>query len=356
MKPKTMVLMVIAVVCGLGASYMTSQLLADRAGPPEKPKVAVFVAKKQIEIGTPLKNAKDLFEVKMVTEGDEPKTAVKDLDNIKDKYAKAIRKGQYFMLEDVTDEQSQLQVPEGFRAVGVRVNTEAIAGGFAALPGSRVDLIYHVRRGGDDETHSGILLEDVLVLGADAIHKRDDAVSAITASVVTLALKPKEMLTVDLAMASGTLRLVLRKFGDKSLADTTKVTTNQMLHGKGDEKDGKKGEFSEKVVSALAAPAVPVAPNPIESKPVVERPKYRKHMVTVHDASGLRRIAVLVDERGEPVLEDVTKANEDEGVDLPPPPKAQDRPLTPPTPAAPAPQVGQTPAPVTPAAVAGKKF
>ncbi len=35
MKPKTMILMVVAVVCGLGASYMTSRLLADRsrAGP-----------------------------------------------------------------------------------------------------------------------------------------------------------------------------------------------------------------------------------------------------------------------------------------------------------------------------------
>ena len=30
MKPKTMILMVVAVVCGLGASYMTSKLLADR--------------------------------------------------------------------------------------------------------------------------------------------------------------------------------------------------------------------------------------------------------------------------------------------------------------------------------------
>ena len=34
MKPKTMILMVVAVVCGLAASYMTSRLLADKATPP----------------------------------------------------------------------------------------------------------------------------------------------------------------------------------------------------------------------------------------------------------------------------------------------------------------------------------
>ena len=30
MKPKTLILMVVAVTCGLGASYMTSRLLAER--------------------------------------------------------------------------------------------------------------------------------------------------------------------------------------------------------------------------------------------------------------------------------------------------------------------------------------
>ena len=44
MKPKTLILMVVAVSCGLGASYMTSRLLADREQDVEK--VAVLIAKK----------------------------------------------------------------------------------------------------------------------------------------------------------------------------------------------------------------------------------------------------------------------------------------------------------------------
>ncbi len=46
MKPKTMMLMVVAIGCGLAASYMTSKLLAERNNAQtEEPKVKVLVAK-----------------------------------------------------------------------------------------------------------------------------------------------------------------------------------------------------------------------------------------------------------------------------------------------------------------------
>ena len=50
MKPKTLVLMVVAVTCGLGASYMTSRLLAER-NTDDAEKIAVLVAKRQIDTG-----------------------------------------------------------------------------------------------------------------------------------------------------------------------------------------------------------------------------------------------------------------------------------------------------------------
>ena len=34
MKPRTMILLVVAIVCGLAASYMTNRLLADKGTPP----------------------------------------------------------------------------------------------------------------------------------------------------------------------------------------------------------------------------------------------------------------------------------------------------------------------------------
>ena len=62
MKPKTMILMVVAIGCGLGASYMTSRLLAERGQHQEIRTVTVMVAKKNLEMGTSLKTAAELFD------------------------------------------------------------------------------------------------------------------------------------------------------------------------------------------------------------------------------------------------------------------------------------------------------
>ena len=74
MKPKTLILMVVAVTCGLVASYMTSRLLADRGR--ESTKVAVLVAKKTISQGDLLKIPEELFEERWFAQGDEPKLAI----------------------------------------------------------------------------------------------------------------------------------------------------------------------------------------------------------------------------------------------------------------------------------------
>src|SRR2546430_3518288 len=75
MKPKTLILMVVAVTCGLGASYMTSRLLAERQ-PEETEKVPILVLKKNLDMGTTIKKVDDFFEVKQFTKGEEPKNAI----------------------------------------------------------------------------------------------------------------------------------------------------------------------------------------------------------------------------------------------------------------------------------------
>ena len=58
MKPKNMILLAVAIGCGLGASYLTSQLLANR----EKvvPNVKVLVAKKRLPGYTLIKDPEAL--------------------------------------------------------------------------------------------------------------------------------------------------------------------------------------------------------------------------------------------------------------------------------------------------------
>src|SRR5262245_43573910 len=88
MKPKTMILMVVAVVCGLGASYMTSQMLANQQNQPqeeEQDRVTVLFAKKNVQMGDPIKNPEELFVSKTVPRDSVPQNAISDPKALKGK-------------------------------------------------------------------------------------------------------------------------------------------------------------------------------------------------------------------------------------------------------------------------------
>ena len=67
MKPKTLVLMILAIVCGLVASYMTSQLLAQN-----NEEVVVFKAKKRFTQWSTIRDAHDMFEAGKILKKNAP--------------------------------------------------------------------------------------------------------------------------------------------------------------------------------------------------------------------------------------------------------------------------------------------
>ena len=91
MKPKTLILTVVAVTCGLGASYMTSQLLANRE-PEVKETVKVLVAKRNLNMGDLIKNPQDMFEQKPVAKEQAPRDAVLNFDDLKGRVLKIPRR------------------------------------------------------------------------------------------------------------------------------------------------------------------------------------------------------------------------------------------------------------------------
>jgi len=232
MKPKTLILMGLAVTCGLGASYMTSQLLAER-GPAEENKVAVLVTKRNISIGEPIRKPEEMFEKKEFTAGQEPKDALpageKELEALKGKLMKvSLRKGDHVTPNDVSGE-GGLQIPEGHLAMGFPVTNVSAASGFASLPLSRVDVILTIKRSDDKTSRSKFLLRNVLVLAADTQVDRQTGLAA-PASVVTFALKPSEVLTMQMAQQLGPLTLALRKPNDKKNdQDADDVTAESIL-------------------------------------------------------------------------------------------------------------------------------
>jgi Flp pilus assembly protein CpaB len=189
MKPKTLVLMVVAVTCGLGASYMTSRLLAERQQ-EDVEKVQVLVAKRNLNMGETIKTPQDVFEFKEYTKGEEPRDAVREFDSLKGRILKIHRRAGDFVRPDDLLSSSDpaaaftANLPSGYRAVGLRINQETSAAGWATLPLSRVDVINTVRRGDDRSTYSQFLLENVLVLAIDQGTQRTEGGQAMPGQVV----------------------------------------------------------------------------------------------------------------------------------------------------------------------------
>lgn len=307
MKPKTLVLMVVAVTCGLGASYMTSRLLADRQG-EEVEKVAVLVAKKQIDTASPIKVPEDLFEEKLFTKGEEPRDAIAKFEELKGRILKrTLRPGDFIRLDDMLDSRDpqvafSYHLPEGFRAVGQRVNIEATAGGFASLPLSRVDVVQTVRRGDDKTTYAKIILENVLVLAADQKTTRDESGNAMPAGTVTFALSPEDALKLALAREVGSLSLMLRKFNDNKPAPIDTVTAEDVKRGRilGKEESAElEAEAAGQAVAGLNLPPLKIE----DAKPAVEvkaeqpppQPVTRKHRMVIIEGDKSRPIDFVID-------------------------------------------------------------
>ena len=124
-------------------------------------------------------------------------------------------------------------VPEGKRAMTVRVNDVVGVAGFA-LPGTFVDVMVNTQdesgqRNDRDRSVSKIVLERILVL-AVAQEADRDATKPKVVNAVTLELTPRDAEMLDLARSVGTLSLVLRNQTDpKGVAATSGATKAELL-------------------------------------------------------------------------------------------------------------------------------
>jgi pilus assembly protein CpaB len=103
-------------------------------------------------------------------------------------------------------------IPDGMRAVGVKVNDVIGVAGFV-LPGSRVDVILSGSpdiNGTQNDLMSKVILENIQVLSAGQNIARDSDGKAQNVQVVTLLVSPDESEKLALASTDGKIQLALR--------------------------------------------------------------------------------------------------------------------------------------------------
>jgi pilus assembly protein CpaB len=155
-------------------------------------------------------------------------------------------------------------IPEGMRAVSVRVNDVIGVAGYV-LPGTRVDVVATVSpTNNQTDMTSKVVLTNVLVLAAGTRIERDvEEDKPISVSVVTLLVNPTDAERLTLASTEGKIQLALRNPLDATAPATPGVRPAVLL-----------GYASPRPARAAARPApsqqAAAPPPPPEPPPTVE--------------------------------------------------------------------------------------
>jgi pilus assembly protein CpaB len=125
-------------------------------------------------------------------------------------------------------------IPQGMRAVAIRVNEVVGVAGFV-VAGTHVDVLVSGNRAakgdGPADTVTRTILQDITVLSAGQDYKQNADGKPATVQVVNLLVTPPQAETLSLAGSQATVQLVLRNPMDKAIVDTPGTVLASILGG-----------------------------------------------------------------------------------------------------------------------------
>jgi pilus assembly protein CpaB len=206
MKQKNLILMVVAVGCGLVAAFLTANMSAK--GQIEQ--VDVVVADKDLAVGTMLTREEltKSVKTKKMPKDALPPAYVSSTEELVDKrLARPVRAGETFNPQDLT-KGGVITLPEGMNMISLQVSVDRAAAGFVG-PGSRVNVLATCRLG--NKIHAFPLLVNMLVVAVDThvAYTKDGTFPSM--NTVSFAVTEKQALLLSLAKTRGcSLELMLR--------------------------------------------------------------------------------------------------------------------------------------------------
>ncbi len=250
MRSKTIILLLLALGCGLVASIGISQVLnrSQETGPTEET-APVWVAMAEIKSGD-LLNPQNL-KLEQWPKEKVPPGALGKLEQIEGKRTRIT----IYQGEPVLDKKLRAvggsiadTIPSGFRAYTVAGDAVNSHGGLLH-PGDRVDLLVFVsKNSGNFETGTKTILQDIKVFAVNDQTTAPDekSVDAITAKTVTLLMTPSQAERATLAAEIGKIRLVIRAPDDKTPVSgggigLPDLFTSEKTDRNNEEKTGDKG-------------------------------------------------------------------------------------------------------------------
>ncbi len=234
MRPKSLILLLLALGCGLVASIGISQVL-DRRNHDAEPAVEkepIYVALKDIKVNDPIVTDKNV-KLEEWPKDRIPSDAIRDSKDYQGQRAgglilagEPIRKAKFAIDNRVTE------IPKGYRVEAVQSDAVSATGNLLQ-PGDRVDVLLTVKNVGNTANQfAKTILQDVKVFAVNEQwrptegNKSDESIPAKT---VSLLLTPAQAQVIYLAEAMGRIRLVLRNPDDNEVATTAGTDAEAIL-------------------------------------------------------------------------------------------------------------------------------
>jgi pilus assembly protein CpaB len=253
----------LAIAVGLLVSYTVYNRLRSFAGSGNNERgVPVVMAADDIQVGTKL----EAHDVRMVTlpQSAVPPGAFSETSQVLGRGAiLPVSKGEFILPSKLAAVNAGTglpsMIPQGMRAVSVRVNDVVSVAGFVQ-PGTHVDVLATGQGSGNDRQTTTVL-ENVLVLAVGKSLDRNPLADAQTAPVITLAVSPDDAQKLALVSQEGRIQLSLRNPMDTRKGGIGATRTSSLYLGETPVATASKPK-SHKMVAK--GPAPPPAPYQVE--------------------------------------------------------------------------------------------
>jgi pilus assembly protein CpaB len=304
MRAKSLVLLVVALGCGMVAAVAVSKAVMDQGGEPAEATVEIYVAKKNLEGSQKL--TPDDFVLEHWPQSKLPEGAIFKLEQIDGKFIKQnIFAGEPFIEAKLTTTRAGLgdELPKGYRVFDIA------SGGITYIkPGDHVDVIGTFKlEGNGNVAESKTVMRNVRVFAINGNPAREaDSKQAAGSTTLQLQIKESQVEALTLANKLGEMRISLRS--SREDADTES------------DSDADNGESFVSWVHQNERVEEPMAPTPSQfgaNPPAPKASKVAPNEMLIVTPTGVTRYQ-WTDDKDLPKL--VTDADKEESKQTPPAP------------------------------------
>ncbi len=235
MRAKSMVLILIALGCGLVASIAISQVMERGSGSGGTLEtVQIYVATTDVDVNEQLSATN--VRVEDWPSSKVPEGSILDLEQITGQFARVrFYEGEPILIAKLAAEieGAAVKIPEGFRVCSLKVQMDTSVSGLV-YPGDRVDIFGYFRRSQDiPRTGTREILRNVRVfaVNSETEQETDQEGQTIVAKTVSVLVEHDQVAKLMLATELGTLRLALRRPNEVEENSTGESATIEMLFG-----------------------------------------------------------------------------------------------------------------------------